>query len=308
MAFFTLVVALVLEGARSFPWTGLPLQWFRRYSDRLAHDLNAGQPAHGVVAWLAATCPWALAALLLFYLLHYLNPLLGWLWTIAVLYFCIGFRDVVDGLRDIREALRAGELDKARVLLGGWSGVPATAYSEADVVKAAIEAALLKVHRRVFGVIFWFILLPGPAGALLYRLTVDLYERWAQRGDEEFRTFGRFAGRAFHVLDWIPARVSGIGFAIAGNFEDAVSAWRTQAQSWVTRDDGIVLASGAGALAVRLGGPLPLGTAVDFRPELGDGAAPDADHLDSAVSLLWRTLVVWLVVLLLLTLARWVGS
>jgi cobalamin biosynthesis protein CobD/CbiB len=308
MAFFTLVAALLLDSARSFPWAGLPLQWFRRYSDRLAHDLNAGETAHGVVGWLATAGVWALAALLLFHLLHYANPVLAWLWTIAVLYFCIGFKEVVDGLRDIREALRSGELDKARLLLTGWTGRSTAFYNEADIVKAAIETGLLRVHRRVFGVIFWFILLPGPAGALLYRLAGELDERWAHRADEEFKVFGRFAGRAFHVLDWLPVRASAIGFAIAGNFEDAVSAWRTQGQSWVKADEGIVLASGAGALALRLGGPLPLGQAVDFRPDLGDGDVPDADHLDSAISLMWRTLVVWLVLLLLLTLARLVGA
>ena len=66
-------------------------------------------------------------------------------------------------------------------------------------------------------------------------------------------------------------RLSAVGFAIAGNFEDAISAWRTQARSWIDQGQGIVLASGAGALGVRLGGPLPLDVGVDFRPELGDG-------------------------------------
>jgi len=53
---------------------------------------------------------------------------------------------------------------------------------------------------------------------------------------------------------------------------------------------------------------LPYEGGVDFRPELGDGDPADAHHLQSAQSLLWRTLVVWIILLLLLTLARWVGS
>jgi adenosylcobinamide-phosphate synthase len=69
-----------------------------------------------------------------------------------------------------------------------------------------------------------------------------------------------------------------------------------------------MLASGAGALGLSLGGPLSREGGVDFRPELGEGARPDADDLQSAYYLLWRTLVVWLVLLLMLTLARWVGA
>ena len=68
----------------------------------------------------------------------------------------------------------------------------------------------------------------------------------------------------------------------------------------------IILASGAGALGVRLGGPLPvLGGEPDFRPELGLGETADADLLPSAVGLGWRALILWLLLMLLLTLANW---
>lgn len=308
MAFFTIVAALLIERARPSPWANTLLTWFQRYIDRLAHDLNAGETSHGTVGWLAAVCPWVLIALILFYVLHYVNPLLGWLWSVLVLYACLGFREVVQALKDIFEALRAGDLERARALLLAWRGEPAGAYGEGEIAKAAIETALVRAHREVFGVIFWFVILPGPAGALLYRLAAEMELRWGRRRDEEFRAFGRFASRAFHALDWVPVRLSAIGFAIAGNFEDAVAAWRNQAQAWVDPAQGILLASGAGALGVRLGGPLPLESGVDFRPELGDGDVPDADYLQSALYLLWRTLIVWLVLLLLLSLAHWVGA
>ena len=308
MAFFTILAALLIERARPLPWTDTLLGALHRYTDRLARDLNAGQTAHGTVGWFAAVCPWVLAALVGFYLLHVLNPALGWVWTVVVLYACLGFRDVVQALKAIFEALHAGDLERARSLLLQWRGEPAGAYGETEIAKAAIETALVRAHREVFGVIFWFVLLPGPSGALLYRLAAEMEQRWGQRRDPEFRAFGRFSSQAFHVLDWLPVRLSAIGFAIAGNFEDAVAAWRSHAQSWLDSAQGILLASGAGALGVRLGGPLPLESGVDFRPDLGEGEPPDADTLQSALYLLWRTLIVWLVLLLLLTLARWVGA
>ena len=308
MAFFTILAALLIERARPLPWADTLLGALHRYSDRLALDLNAGRSTHGTVGWLAAVCPWVLAALIAYYLLRSLNPALGWVWTVLVLYACLGFREVVTVLRDIFDALRAGDLDRARELLAHWRGEPAAPYGEADIAKAALETALLRAHREVFGVIFWFVLLPGPAGALLYRLAAEMDRRWGQRRDAEFRAFGRFSARAFHALDWLPVRLSAVGFAIAGNFEDAVATWRSYAQTWLDATQGILLASGAGALGVRLGGPLPLEAGVDFRPDLGEGELPDADTLQSALYLLWRTLIVWLVLLLLLTLARWVGT
>lgn len=308
MAFFTLLAALLVQITWQSPWAIVVTGWFHRYADRLSHDLNAGRPAHGVVAWFAAVCPWALLALASFYLFDTISPALGWLWTLILLHACLGFRDVVNTLRAVFDALRVSDLERARVLLGAWREDAGTAcYAEAEISKAAIETALVRAHRQVFGVIFWFVLLPGPTGAVLYRLSEELERRWAHRKEEEFRAFGAFAARCFYVLDWLPVRLSAVSFAVAGNFEDAISTWRTQAQSWIDRTQGIVLASGAGALGVRLGGPLPTGTGLDFRPELGEGNTADADYLQSTLSLLWRALIVWLVLFLLLTLARWAG-
>jgi len=308
MAFFTILLALLIENARPLPWAGTLLAAYHRYADRLAHDLNAGQRIHGVIGWCAAVLPWVLLVLLVFYALHYVMPVLGWIWTLLVLYACLGFREVVQPLRDIFEAMRAGELERARTLLAAWRQEQPLEFSETEIAKAAIETALVRTHRQVFGVIFWFILLPGPAGALLYRLCEEMDRRWGMREDEAFGPFGLFAARAFRVLDWLPVRLSAVGFAIAGNFEDSISAWRTQARSWVNHSDGIVLASGAGALGVRLGGALPAVQGMRFRPELGEGEAPDSDYLQNALSLVWRALIAWLALLLLMTLASWVGA
>jgi adenosylcobinamide-phosphate synthase len=158
--------------------------------------------SHGTVGWFAAVCPWVLAALMVFYLLHWLNPLLGWVWTVAVLYTCIALRDLVQALKDIFDALRVGDLERARSLLLQWRGEPAGAYGEGEIAKAAIETALLRAHREVFAVIFWFILLPGPAGALLYRRAAEMEQRWGRRRDDEFRL------RAFLRPRVSPARLA----------------------------------------------------------------------------------------------------
>jgi len=112
--------------------------------------------------------------------------------------------------------------------------------------------------------------------------------------------------RLLFWLDWAPVRLTAVTFAIVGDFEDAIYCWRTQAKAWPSLHDGILLASGAGALGALIGGAVtgPTGEP-EFRPELGLGEAADADMMPSAVGLVWRALLVWLVVLLLLTLAYW---
>ncbi len=116
--------------------------------------------------------------------------------------------------------------------------------------------------------------------------------------------------RLLWLLDWIPARLTALSFAIVGDFEDSVACWRTQAKDWATQaggeNVGIVLASGAGALGVVLGGALPVaGAEPEYRPDLGIGEAADADLLPTAVGLVWRALILWLLLILLLTFAYW---
>lgn len=84
--------------------------------------------------------------------------------------------------------------------------------------------------------------------------------------------------------------------------------WRSQATQWMEESLGIVLASGAGAMGVRLGEDTETRGGIESRPEVGLGEDADVDYLDSAISLIWRTLTLWLVVLLLITLARWTGA
>src|SRR5690606_41164475 len=108
----------------------------------------------------------------------------------------------------------------------------------------------------------------------------------------------------FHALDWIPVHLTALGFAVAGDFEDAAHCWRSQAAAWPDPEKGIVLSSGAGALGVRLGETLHHPDAVTFRPELGLGDEADANSMVSATGMIWRALVIWMFVLALATLAR----
>ncbi|MFY0080399.1 regulatory signaling modulator protein AmpE, partial [Acinetobacter baumannii] len=69
----------------------------------------------------------------------------------------------------------------------------------------------------------------------------------------KYEAFGRFAAPAFYWIDWIPARLTAAAFAVVGNFEDAIYAWRNFASRWDDEAAGIILAAGGGAMGVRFG-------------------------------------------------------
>jgi cobalamin biosynthesis protein CobD/CbiB len=185
------------------------------------------------------------------------------------------------------------------VLLEEWRGASGVVRTREEVIRLSIEEALVASHRHVFGVLLWYLILPGPSGAILYRLAAYLAWRWKTMG-----RFGDFAQHAFNALDWPAARLTAVAFAVVGDFEDAVYCWRTQARAWPEPNAGIVLAAGAGAMGVRLGMPVQEIDGMQPRPEIGVGEPADGPLLDSAVGLLWRALVVWVFVLLVITIAR----
>ncbi len=308
MSLLCVVAALFLEQLRPLSHPTLFELAFDRYASRLARHFNAGEAFHGAIGWVLGVLPWVLVALVVHDGLRALNPLLGWAFAASVLYACINFKPTTQAYTAIADALRTGELDRARELLARWRGEAPAPWSEAEIARAAIETMLVRAHRDLLAVIAWFVVLPAPVGAVLYKLSALLADKWGRHGDEELGAFGHFASRAFWLLDWVPLRLTAIGFAVAGDLEDALQCWRTQARSWLDPEAGVILASGAGALGARLGGPLANEGGVSYRPELGTGDEPDANYMQSAVGLIWRTLVIWLIVLLLVTLARWVGT
>lgn len=304
MTLVSLILVFLLEQVRPLPLPNAVQSMLAGYFDNLSGQFNAGERRQGTIAWLLAVAPLVIAALLLFYLLGTASVLLALALNVAVLYFLMGFRQFSGSYTSILEALRNDDIDAAREALAKWRNKPAEALDSTEVAKLAIEEGLTCAHRQLFGVMFWFVLIPGPAGAVLYGLAALLNEKWG-RGGEEYVEFGSFARKAFDVLDWIPSRLTAITFAIVGDFEDAVYCWRTQSNSWGNLEQGIVLAAGAGALGVRLGEAIHEDGSVAFRPELGLGDEANVEHMASGVGLVWRSVLIWMSLIALVTLVNW---
>jgi adenosylcobinamide-phosphate synthase len=306
LKFLSLLVALLLEQMRPLREGNPVYGSFERYATMLERELNAGQHHHGVIAWILAVGPIALVTVAVYYALHAVNPFLAWVWNIAILYLTMGFRQFSHYFTEILHALREQDIERAREFLARWRGESAAELSAAEVARVAIELALVGSHRYVFGPIAWFIV-AGPAGPIVYRASALLADKWGRRRDPEFGDFGMFSQKVFYGLDWLPARLTAASFAVVGNFEDAIYCWRTQARAWARGAHGVILAAGGGALGVRLGNAIHQDGAVKFRPELGLGDEADVDYMQSGVGLIWRALVLWMFLVLVVTVAHSLG-
>ena len=344
MSFFAVLFALLIEQARPLPLGNWIHASFRQWARWASRNLDAGKPQHGWIAWVVAVLLPSLATLLIHWALWYVNPLLAFAWSVGILYVTLGFRQFSHYFTDIREALDDGDEDTARELLAEWQQVDASELPRSEIVRHVIEYSVLAAHRHVFGVLGWFSVLAalglGPLGAVLYRMSEFVARYWryksksGQAGEGASPALQAAASTAWGLIDYVPARVTSLGFAVVGSFEDAIDAWRSYKShdalrfssdasvTLQTRNDGIILAATSGAVNVRLGGTVlqttfePNASAsflsgnagtLDDATQATPGREPEVAHLRSIVGLVWRSVVLWMVLLALLTLAKLLG-
>jgi adenosylcobinamide-phosphate synthase len=322
MSFLSLFFAFLIEQARPLASHNWLHRGLRTWMTWVSQSLDAGQPRLAWTTWtLAVGAPTALAVMVHWLLLLLLGWPVAMLWGIAVLYASLGFRQFSHHFTDIRDALDAGDERLARELLADWQHVSVGQMPRSELLRHLIEHSVLSAHRHVFGVLAWFSVLAalgfGPAGAVLYRMSELASRTWLSRQAPQSgwvsETLQNAARTAWHRVDWVPARMTAIAFAVMGNFEEAIDCWRTHAQRFPDDNDGVVLSATAGALNVQLGGEALRDNDVygDAHPsgdsESTPGRTPDMAHLPSVVGLVWRSVVLWMVLLALLTLARLLG-
>ena len=328
MSFFAILIALLIEQARPLARSNLVHTGYKAWTVTARRNFDAGRPHHGWLAWaMAVLLPSILVVGIYWGLLEFIGWPVAMVWNVAVLYATLGFRQFSHHFTRIRDALDAGDELTARQELADWQQVDASEVPRSEVVRHVIEYSVLAAHRHVFGVLFWFSVLAavglGPLGAVLYRMAEYLARAWSRKGLEGAQPpvserLQKAAMGAWYVIDWLPARLTALSFAMVGSFEEAIDNWRLYAQRFPNDNNGVILAATAGAINVRLGGEAlrrrdasygdePEDSQWDTGSEVTPGREPELGHLRSVVGLVWRSVVVWLLLLALLTFARLLG-
>ena len=264
-----------------------PLVGFGNLASAIEKRLNRSSIAGGVLAWLLAVGPWVALA-------FWLRPLAPFAVDVVLLYFAIGAQSLCEHAEAIAKPLREGRLDEARQRVGWIVSRETSGLDESGVAKAGVESVLENGNDAIFGTLFWFALLGGP-GAVLFRLANTLDAMWGYR-TERFNLFGRFAARFDDALNFVPARLTALTYAVLGQTRTALTCWRAQAPGWDSPNAGPVMSAGAGSLGVLLGGAAIYHGQEEIRPPLGAGPAPEAADLSRAISLIQRSLWLWLAI------------
>jgi adenosylcobinamide-phosphate synthase len=319
MSFFAISLALLLEQVRPLLLGSAAHRWALAWARGCARSLDAGRSHHGWLVWAAvAVVPAVLAwgvHLLLVSIWGWVGNVLAFAWHVAVLYVTLGFRQFSHHFTAIRDALEAGDTAQAQRILAQWMRVEETQVPREQLLRQLMDHSVVAAHRHVFAVLGWYAVLAalglGPAGAVLYRMS-ELATRYFHPASSEdpyssvYHSLGASEPRAtppslsspstqeavqiaWWWIDYLPARMTAMGFAVVGSFEDVLEAWRRHGSSDASKSshDGLVQVTMNAALGIK-----------------GELAAA---HLRNMVGMVWRSVVLWLLLIALLTLARLLG-
>ncbi len=215
---------------------------------------------------------------------------------VLLLYLAIGGRSLSEHALQVHDALTKGDINKARAMTSLLVSRDTQKLNETQLAKATIESVLENGNDAIFAALFWF-MIAGAPGVVFYRLSNTLDAMWGYR-NERYRYFGWAAARLDDVLNFIPARLTAFTYAVVGQFNKAIYCWRHQAYNWKSPNAGPVMAAGAGALSLQLGGTASYQGKQQQRPHLGLHHLPQTHDIQRAVSLVHRGIVLWLVVVI----------
>jgi adenosylcobinamide-phosphate synthase len=285
------IVALILDRLLGEPkyhplvFFGNIANWFERGMNNRKSKIN------GAISTLVLI---GIPVALVIYLQMVLaNTWLNTILSVGVLYFVIGWQSMKQHALAISKPLQNDDLEEARYNLSMIVSRETSNMSESQLVGSTLESVLENGHDCVFASLFWFLLL-GPAGALLHRLVNTLDAMWGYR-NERYLNFGCFAARLDDLLGYLPARLTGLSYALSGSCKAALASWHKQRGQHKSPNAGLVMASGAGALGIVIGGPAIYDGTHHDKPYLGIGIQAEVKDIARSIALIEKALVIWFI-------------
>ncbi len=217
----------------------------------------------------------------------------GWVGVAILAWPALAQRSLFDHVRAVGERIDAGDLTGARAAVGMIVGRDTAALDECGVTRAAIESLAESFCDGVAAPLFWLLLL-GLPGVWAYK-AVNTADSLIGHSEDRWRAFGWAAARTDDFANWIPARLSGVLLCLAGG-----GGWRIlwrDARKHASPNAGWPEAAMAGALGVRLAGPIAYDGVMHDKPWIGDGDSDaGGEDIDRALAIYVRAcLLLWLI-------------
>ncbi len=268
-----------------------PLVVFGNAAIAVERWLNNKLKINGINALLLVCVPPCLIVLLIQLLLE--SIWLEMAFDITILYLVIGWQSMKQHAMRVFHKLELNDIDGARYDLSMIVSRDTQKMDEKLIVGSTIESVLENGNDCVIASLFWFAVF-GPAGAVAHRLVNTLDAMWGYK-NSRFLEFGWCAARMDDLMGWVPARLTAIGYGLSGSLASALTGWKAQVGQHKSPNAGLVMASGAGALKIMIGGPVEYDGEIQNKPWLGSGPRAEPQDINRTIGLINRSLLIWMI-------------
>jgi len=291
----TVTISILLDYLLGEPRRYHPLVGFGMLANKTEFFLNQSHKSRvaGIFAWLLVIVPFVLLCWFIEQQTEY-----ELVFNVICLTITLGYKSLVQHARAVSDALRQHDIVRARQRIAMMVSRDVKKSNEKSITRATIESVLENGNDAIFAAMFWFCIAGAP-GVVLYRLANTLDAMWGYK-TEQYKQFGWAAARIDDFLNLIPARLTAISYSISGQTFLALRCWRQQACLWNGINPGVVMASGAGSLQVKLGGKAKYHGAYTERPVLGCGKEVVTGDIERAIRLIHKSVVLWIIVIIII--------
>ena len=298
-----LLISLLLDQLFGEPRRFHPLVGFGWCVNKLEAVMNKGPYRHlkGHIAVIILVTPFIALGTYLqsLSLTNDFNLEPVWLIEVLILYLAIGRKSLMQHANAILKPLHDSDLDTARKKLSYIVSRDTANLQQQGIVKATIESVVENSNDAVFAAIFWY-LIAGIPGVVCYRLVNTLDAMWGYK-NIRFSQFGWSAAKLDDVMNWLPARLTVFSFAFFGQFMRVLKTSFEQGASCNSPNAGPVMAAGACSLNIKLGGEALYQGQLIAKPELGYGSNAEVNNIKQAMTLVNKSLGLWLIVIFILS-------
>ncbi|WP_339252014.1 adenosylcobinamide-phosphate synthase CbiB [Sporosarcina sp. FSL W8-0480] len=267
-----------------------PVRWIGTFISKLTTVLNKGRArvlkgAGMLLITVSIVTAIAIAIISIAYQLHIVFGV-----VVEAILIAIGLaqKSLRDAALEVYEPLKAGDMAEARTKLSWIVGRDTDRLKEPDIARGAIETVSENTSDGVTAPLFWAFLFGAP-GLWMYK-AVNTLDSMIGYKDERYREFGKFSAIADDVLNFIPARITGLLILLSSRNESGLplrrrlSGWSKDARRHPSPNSGFLEAATAWQLGITLGGKSTYRGVVSERPEIGIGQDPlKAAHIKSTI-------------------------
>ncbi|MFN4228075.1 MAG: cobalamin biosynthesis protein [Candidatus Ratteibacteria bacterium] len=185
----------------------------------------------------------------------------------------ISIKDLKDKAKDIKICLKNKDILSARKSLSKIVGRNTEFLNEEEIIKATIESISENTNDGIISPFFYFII-GGPIFSIFYK-TVNTLDSMVGYKNEKYIDFGWFSAKLDDILNFIPARITGIlislsGFLLGYSFLNSIKIMKKYGRKHPSPNSGISESAMAGLLGIKLGGPIYYNGKKLEKPHLGD--------------------------------------